>query len=634
MLTAGQYLKNRYVICQVLGSGGFGSVYRARDLQFSQRDVAIKELFDVNDTTTEASFQKEAELLSKLKHKGIPEFYGYFPDRNCFYLVMEFIEGEDLDKITSKTSLLPSETEVTRWFLETAGILTYIHSRQRPVIHRDIKPQNIILNKEGQVFLVDFGIARLYDGSKKKDTVNIATPQFCSPEQAGRQQTDTRSDIYSLGKTMYCLLTQTELKEFQWDLKDIRQINPSVSQELADIINKSTAVKREDRYLSAEYLAKDLERHREKLFGTPQETYSTDPSYYIRLGDKFLEEKNYKQAKENFIQAVKLGHSSPQTTVKIAVSRFYTKEKEEMELGFRMLKQLTAKEPDNEYCSLEYGKMLTAQGSFPKAKELFSQLKTKNPRLPDTYLIIARIMHQQGNLSSALKEIDDGLQLLPDNVDLLCEKAKLLINADKLPEAENILDHLPENSKACYLKGIFYRKAENLTLAVKNLRLALEFDNNNQEARFQLAEIYKERNNFSEARELLLTILNSQPDNLKANEMLGNILFAGEFYEEAVLYLEKTCRQTKKSQNLLSLAIAYEKIKHYNKAIAAMKDLLQLKSDYQRGYYYLGRFYLLAGNKEEAVKNLSLAVQFFPFDEEIQRLKEIAHTHPKKGKAG
>ena len=205
-LEPGALLERRYRIRQLLGHGGMGAVYLAQDTRL---DVlcAVKEAFY---TTPEAlaQFEREAQLLAKLKHPHLPRVTDYFAEQARYYLVMEYIPGEDLLTWRAQRDA-PTDRQVIAWACQLLDALAYLHGRQPPVIHRDIKPANIKLTAEGQVVLVDFGIAKVFDPDGLTTTgAKAISPGYSPLEQyAHAQRTDARSDIYSLGATLYYVLT-------------------------------------------------------------------------------------------------------------------------------------------------------------------------------------------------------------------------------------------------------------------------------------------------------------------------------------------------------------------------------------------------------------------------------------------
>jgi Tol biopolymer transport system component/predicted Ser/Thr protein kinase len=186
-----------------LGKGGMGAVYLAQDLTL-QIQVAVKENLNPSPEA-ERQFKREASLLATLRHPNLPRVTDHFILEGKQYLVMDYIEGEDLASVAKKGT--PSADQVLNWSMWICDALIYLHSRQPPVIHRDIKPANIKLSPDGKLMLVDFGIAKIYDSTETATGARGLTPGFSPPEQYGGSPTDHRSDQYSLGATLYNLLT-------------------------------------------------------------------------------------------------------------------------------------------------------------------------------------------------------------------------------------------------------------------------------------------------------------------------------------------------------------------------------------------------------------------------------------------
>ncbi|OLC60001.1 MAG: hypothetical protein AUH89_05005, partial [Ktedonobacter sp. 13_1_40CM_4_52_4] len=231
-LPLGEILDRKFKIVKVLGEGGMGTVYKVELLDRPGNYCAVKELL-INPSTSEEErktaierFNKEIDLLFGLKHPRIPSFMLSFQERGNYYFVMEFVPGKSLDKILEENKGPLNEEDVIKWMMQVCEALTYIHSRNPPIILRDLKPGNVMLTDSGDVQLIDFGIARRFDPNKRTNTENLGTISYASPEHLGSitdrgqrrsaqnpgklVQTDARSDIYSLGATMYHLLTNYE----------------------------------------------------------------------------------------------------------------------------------------------------------------------------------------------------------------------------------------------------------------------------------------------------------------------------------------------------------------------------------------------------------------------------------------
>jgi len=269
LLSQGFFLQDRYRIEMLLGRGGMGAVYKAIDTRLGHA-VAIKQnLFETADGTapishptrpddTEArrtQFEREARLLAALKHSGLAKVTDYFfiPGEGQ-YLVMDFIEGQDFGAVVSQLGALREE-HAAGFIIEIAQVLEYLHRQSPPIIHRDIKPANIRVTPGGQVFLVDFGVAKVGTGEKTMFGAQAVTPGFSPLEQfGGDKPTDERADVYSLAATLYTL-TLGKQPPSAIDVLRGRPLfdpngNPGLRPALLDVINKGMALEPEDRYAS------------------------------------------------------------------------------------------------------------------------------------------------------------------------------------------------------------------------------------------------------------------------------------------------------------------------------------------------------------------------------------------------
>jgi formylglycine-generating enzyme required for sulfatase activity/predicted Ser/Thr protein kinase len=262
-LSSGQILNNRYRIVKLLGQGGFGAVYKAWDMTF-ELQCAVKENIEVSPEA-QRQFEREAKLLRVLRYANLPEVSDFFflPGIGQ-YLVMDYIEGEDLQDVVAKSSRGLPETQAVPWTLQICAVLEYLHNRAPAVIHRDIKPKNIRITPDGQAYLVDFGIAKQYDPSRPTTTgARAATPGYAPIEQYKQSGTDARSDIYSLGACLYYMVTGHQPPECLDLLTGgvlvlPRQLNPPLDQRVEQAILKAMQMDPKQRFQSASEMAAAL----------------------------------------------------------------------------------------------------------------------------------------------------------------------------------------------------------------------------------------------------------------------------------------------------------------------------------------------------------------------------------------
>lgn len=262
-LSPGTLLNIRYRIVSILGQGGMGAVYRANDEHLSI-PVAVKEnLFLTEEYGRQ--FQREAHILAGLRHTNLPHVTDYFSLENQGqYLVMDYIEGEDLRQRMERMGAIP-EREAILIGISICDALNYLHTRRPPIVHRDIKPGNIKVTPEGQAVLVDFGLAKIMHGSQATSTgARAMTPGYSPPEQYGTARTDPRTDIYSLGATLYAALTgiipEDGLARMTGKAKltNLRELSPKINRRLAETIEKALQVDPDDRYQDSDELKDDL----------------------------------------------------------------------------------------------------------------------------------------------------------------------------------------------------------------------------------------------------------------------------------------------------------------------------------------------------------------------------------------
>jgi serine/threonine protein kinase len=272
-LVPGTLLANRYRIVRRIGGGGMGSVYLAEDLNLANRAVAVKEMIEMfaDESTRQKAiedFKREAEMLARLDHPSIPTIYQYFFDqgRGRYYLVMKYIDGGDLARRQRESNGRVGEMTVTRWAIEACDVLDYIHNQKPPIIYRDLKPANLMVDgRTNRLMLVDFGIARFVAPTQKGVTA-IGTMGYAPPELFSGN-VETRSDIYSLGATMFHLLTGVDPQDNPLLIFDFaknqrpRQLNPSISARMDELIARAVEHKPENRFPSARSFGAELEAH-------------------------------------------------------------------------------------------------------------------------------------------------------------------------------------------------------------------------------------------------------------------------------------------------------------------------------------------------------------------------------------
>ncbi|MDQ3010848.1 MAG: protein kinase, partial [Acidobacteriota bacterium] len=276
MLSPNTLLQNRYLIKRTIAKGGMGMVYEAEAIHLGRKPVAVKETLFDEDWLRE-QFQREAVVLANLSHPVLPRVTDHFTEGGGQFLVMEFIQGDDLEKLLKKRGAPFEWQQVAEWADRLLDALDYIHTQYPPVIHRDIKPSNLKLTPRGQIVLLDFGLAKnATTPTRPGGSVHAYTKEYAPPEQIKGTGTDARCDLYSLGATLYHLLTneapadaklRDEMMALQMPdpLRPAHLVNRQIPTPLAVVIARAMAVDRERRYSTAAAMREALQHARQSI---------------------------------------------------------------------------------------------------------------------------------------------------------------------------------------------------------------------------------------------------------------------------------------------------------------------------------------------------------------------------------
>lgn len=264
MADVGTIIEGKYEILKLIGKGGMSRVYLAMDLNLNKQ-WAVKEVEkkarDKNNAVVIASAMAEANIMKRLDHPSLPRIVDILDKEDFIYVVMDYVEGESLKVVLDTYGALPQDT-VIEWAKQLAMVLDYLHTQKPPIIYRDMKPANVMLQPNGNIKVIDFGIAREYKEQNLEDTISVGTKGYAAPEQFyGKGQTDARTDVYCLGVTLYHLLTGQNPCEPPYEIYPIRYWNPQLSSGLEEIILKCTEQDPEYRYQSCAELLYALEHY-------------------------------------------------------------------------------------------------------------------------------------------------------------------------------------------------------------------------------------------------------------------------------------------------------------------------------------------------------------------------------------
>lgn len=250
----GKVYFGKYKVLDHIGAGGTSNVYLAENINLGNRWAIKRSLKDESTINLLA----EPNLLKDLDHHAIPKIIDFEEDEEAIYIIEEYIEGINLKAYKLDKDYI-EEHIIVDWAMQLCDVLHYLHSRQPPIIFRDLKPENIVYTKEGKLKLIDFGIARLFKEDSVNDTIQMGTRGYAPPEQYGISQSDERTDIFSLGVTLYFLITGTNLSSPPYKIQPINHFNNKIPPLLETIILKCCETLPSKRYQKIEYLYNDLQ---------------------------------------------------------------------------------------------------------------------------------------------------------------------------------------------------------------------------------------------------------------------------------------------------------------------------------------------------------------------------------------
>lgn len=286
-------LGNRYMIIQLAGRGGMSAIYQAVDMTRGRQRVAIKEMSLENLDAIERQdalerFKQEAHLLETLSHPNLTRIYDAFSENGRSFLVMDYIDGKTLLQLLQTAGQPLPVDQVMHYAEQLCDVLTYLHQHNPPIIFRDLKPTNVMATPDGHIYLIDFGIARFFKEGQHQDTTVLGSPGYAPPEQHGSGQTNQRSDLYALGATLHCCLSNRDPYHAtdRFAFAPIRQFNPLVPEALDQLILRLVAMDENQRPASALEVKQALTRMRpqswDKSSSGPVPTLSSAPTQYVQ----------------------------------------------------------------------------------------------------------------------------------------------------------------------------------------------------------------------------------------------------------------------------------------------------------------------------------------------------------------
>ena len=249
-------LCNKYEVLKPIAEGGMGTVYLVKDLHLN-RLAAVKVCKNPNDSARRENARKEMQVLKQLSHPALPQINDFFEEHGNIYLVMEYVDGITLEQYLRKFTRVET-TKAVRWAVELTEVLAYLHGKNPPIIYRDLKPANIMIQPDGRLKLIDFGAAFVTDFGRNREQFVTGTPGYSAPEQWESGGAGKETDIYGLGAVLHEMLTGIHPGQHGQERRPVREYDKSISQQMDKIISQCTRMRPSERYRSMEQLKKAL----------------------------------------------------------------------------------------------------------------------------------------------------------------------------------------------------------------------------------------------------------------------------------------------------------------------------------------------------------------------------------------
>ncbi|HEX7737794.1 MAG TPA: serine/threonine-protein kinase [Ktedonobacteraceae bacterium] len=558
-LLLGVLLKQRYRIMAALGQGGMGAVYQAEDTQLGNRQVALKEmgqsgLSPQERHTAAEAFRQEAVMLARLNHPGLPSIFDHFEENGRWYLVMSFIEGETLDAYLSRShgGRLPVG-EAAQIGMSLCTVLSYLHNQHPPIIFRDLKPANIMRTPDGNLYLIDFGIARHFKPGQTKDTAYYGSMGYAPPEQYGKAQTTPRSDIYSLGVILHQLLSGHDPATTPFRFPTLSALVANAPVELTVLVGQMLDLDDEKRPANVLQIKQELQA---LLFSA----YSTMPA---------------QPAMQN-LPPLKSVVSSPAPTRPPTVTP-------------PTMKPLIAKSPTvppappvlTKEQWLESGDNHARTRHYLDALMAYDRALRLDPNLAEAYGHKGQVLYELRRFEDALSACEKALRLNPVDFAIIECKADVLVALGRHEDAIDVYEqaiHLaPTDARGYYGKAAALEALGQRNEALVVLDRAIELAPNDTRGYYSKADILEALDRREAALAVLDQAIRLAPNDLHGYRTKALLLEALERNEEALSAREQIIRlDPTDAYNYYYKSSLLEKLARLEEALATYEQAIQL----------------------------------------------------------
>jgi tetratricopeptide (TPR) repeat protein len=576
-------LAGRYQLLSRIGQGGMGAVYKAADTRFNNRPVAIKEMSSTGLPPArlqeaEAAFEREAHLLADLLHPNLPRIYEHFNENDRSYLVMDYIEGHTVEEHLEQVGGGPLPVnQVIEWAEQLCDVLNYLHTHQPPIIFRDLKPANIMLSENGHIYLIDFGIARIFKPGKQHDTVALGSPGYAAPEQYGKAQSTPRSDIYSLGALLHHLLTGIDPSDQPFFFRDASQVNPAVDPALDTLLKQMLSMDSDRRPASAQEVLNALKgpiTNQSRSTSRPL-TSTQDP--LLDEAYSLYTQKRLDEAIALYNVALQANNTNPQGWQ-----------------GYGLTQRLRGLHQD-------------ALASFEHALQL-------DPGLVTSWNGKGSVLSRLGRQQEALDAFERALKLDPQNAAAWNGKGAALNAMGRSDQAldafEKALRYDPQLVQAWYNKGLLLYSMGRYREAERAYQEAINLDNKFAPAYFGRGQSLYALQRLKQALQMFDQAVQKDPAYVEAWNRRGNVLDETGDTTRALQSYEKALQidphyapaWSGKGGVLRQLDQYYEALKAYNFALDIDPNFALAWNGKGNALYNLHRFYEALAAYERALK--------------------------------
>jgi serine/threonine-protein kinase len=609
----------KYKIIKHLGKGGMSTVFLAENIRLGTK-WAIKAVR--KDIGKKNNLLAEPNILKNLKHVALPRIIDIINSHYYIYIVEDYIEGTPLNDILKNKGKF-SEKEVIEIAKQLCNVLHYLHTQKpNPIIYRDMKPGNIILSKDGKVKLIDFGIAREYKKEAVSDTIALGTKGYAAPEQHGKSQTDARTDIYSLGITLYHLITGISPYDPPYETRLVREFDKNLSEGIEYIISKCVKKDPNERYQSIEHLLNDLNNiHRfnsEYKKVRRRSIITTAVITIIVLMVGFITYEGY----------LEIGHEKVNAYNKILDQGKKLEGENKVNEAMTLFNNDNNRMPDRIDGYKEISKLYLKQMQYDKCIDYIeNKVFTKSASFQndaDMQYILGTAQFEKNDYESSELSFEKAKEINPNEVDYYRDLAVSYARQNKFDLAESIIKDIKEkglnDSVTSYISGEIYEAKNDYNSAISMYEKCIK-DAKSEEVKrkafISIAEVYRDHPdqiNDSASKEVdILECANSElteKNDLIIQEMLGEAYFnkANTYIDGSENFkdnLEKSLSKfnmlsdngIKDSQLYSNLGVIYEYLGQYDKSEACYLEMKKLDSNDIHSYLRLALLYIEMGNK-------------------------------------